>query len=115
MSYHEDVFYEYFHPIRHPDAEFDMWGGHGLETFGADLQIVRNYDQDFVWTVLEADKDEWIVPGFHRVNRICYLLTRNSHKQEEIYFRISRYGRSLSQLGLSRRIATLRRVMSRKS
>lgn len=31
---HEDTFYEYFKPFRHADARHDIWGGHGLETFG---------------------------------------------------------------------------------
>lgn len=112
MGFHEDVFYEYFRPFRHPAAEFDIWGGHGLETFGADLEIVRGFDHDYVWTVVEGERDEWIVPGIHRVNRVCYLLTKLPHKGASIEFRISRYGRSLSQLGLMRRITTLRRVIA---
>lgn len=114
-AFHEDVFYEYFRPVRHPEAEFDIWGGHGLETFGRDLQIVRHYDQDYVWTVVESDRDEWIVPGCRRVNRVCYLLTKRPHKGALVEFRIARYGQSLSPLGLARRIATLRRVMSHPS
>jgi hypothetical protein len=110
-SFHEDVFYEYFRPFRHPNAEFDVWGGHGLETFGGDLEIVRRYDQDYVWTVLEAENNEWIVPGFHYVNRICYLLTEMPHRGAAIEFRVSRSASSLTQLGLTRRIATLRRIL----
>ena len=109
--FHEDVFYEYFRPFRHPHAEFDVWGGHGLETFGGDLEIVRRYDQDYVWTVLEAENNEWIVPGFHYVNRICYLLTEMPHRGAAIEFRVSRSASSLTQLGLTRRIATLRRIL----
>ena len=114
-SFHEDVFYEYFRPFRHPDAEFDIWGGHGLETFGGDLQIVRQYDQDYVWTLLEGDKGEWIVPGFHYVNRLCYLLTEVPHSGALFEFRVTPPNRSLTPLGLSRRISTLRRVMARSA
>ena len=40
--FHEDVFFEYFEPYRHPEANFDdIWDGIGLETFGADIEIVR--------------------------------------------------------------------------
>lgn len=55
--FHEDVFSEYFRPFRHPLARFgDIWGGHGLETWGDDLPLAFNYDSDYVWTVVEAGK-----------------------------------------------------------
>jgi hypothetical protein len=111
-SFHEDVFYEYFRPFRHPNAEFDVWGGHGLETFGGDLEIVRKYDQDYVWTVLEAENNEWIVPGFHYVNRICYLLTEVPHCGASFEFRVSPPDGSITPLGLARRITTLRRLLA---
>ena len=51
---HEDVFDEYFKPIRHPEAQYDIWGGHGLEAFGKDLEIVCRHDPAFVWTVVDG-------------------------------------------------------------
>jgi len=38
---HEDAFYEFFRPYRHPQAQYDIWGGIGLETFGRDLELVK--------------------------------------------------------------------------
>ena len=111
-SFHEDVFYEYFRPFRHPDAEFNIWGGHGLETFGSDLLIVQRYDQNYVWTVLEGDKDEWIVSGFRFINRICYLLTEVPHRGVILQFRVAPPGGPLTHLGLIRRIARVRRAVS---
>jgi hypothetical protein len=112
--FHEDVFYEYFRPFRHPATRFNTWGGHGLETFGEDLQLVRDYDQNYVWTVVEGGEgvDEWITPGFHYVNRICYLLTEIPHNDAPVEFRTARNAHSLTPLGLARRISTLRRIMS---
>ena len=110
--FHEDVFYEYFRPFRHPAAQYDIWGGHGLETFGKDLQLVREYAQQYVWTVMDGEEDQWIVPGFFYVNRICYLLTELPHNDALIAFRIDRYAQSLSPLGLARRMTTLRRVLA---
>ncbi len=111
--FHEDVFYEHFRPFRHPAAHFDIWGGHGLETFGADLQIVKSYSEDFVWTVVDGDKgpDQWITPGYHYVNRMCYLLTEVAHRDAAVEFRIARNARSLTPVGLKRRINTLRRIL----
>jgi hypothetical protein len=49
---HEDVFYEYFVPYRHPKAHHNIWGGLGLETFAEDMTLVRSIDSKHVWTVL---------------------------------------------------------------
>ena len=111
-TFHEDVFYEYFRPYRHPEAKFEIWGGHGLETFSADLALVRNFDQDFVWTVIDGERDQWIVPGFRYVNRVCYLLTEVPHRGAFFEFRVSPSYPSLTPLGLARRLATVRRLLS---
>lgn len=112
--FHEDVFYEYFRPFRHQSAQFDIWGGHGLETFGEDLQLAFDYDENHVWTVVdgEAGSDQWITPGFHRINRICFLLTEIAHYDAPIEFRIGRGPRSLTPLGLTRRITTLKKILA---
>lgn len=112
--FHEDVFYEYFRPFRHPLAGFDVWGGYGLETFGDDLKIVKDYAQEFVWTVVDGsdDSDQWILPGYHHINRICYLLTELAHDWAPLEFRIARGPHSLTPLGLTRRVSALKRIMS---
>lgn len=112
--FHEDVFYEYFRPFRHPSANFDIWGSHGLETFGEDLKLVVEFDENHVWTVVDGEEgcDQWIIPGFHRVNRICYLLTEVAHFDAPIEFRIERGPHSLTSIGLKRRITALKRILS---
>ena len=106
-SFHEDVFHEYFRPFRHPKAQNDVWGGLGLETFGEDSLLVRSYDQNHVWTVLDGDRDQWIVSGYHYVNRVCHLLTEIPHYGMSLEFRVARNGRSLTSVGLARKIRTL--------
>jgi len=112
MAFHEDVFYEYFRPFRHPETRLNIWGGHGLETFGDDLEIAIAYAQEYVWTVVDCENDLWIIPEFHHVNRVCYLLTEVPHNSAAIEFRVSRSSRSLTAIGLKRRVATLRKVMA---
>jgi hypothetical protein len=109
---HEDTFYEYFKPIRHPDAQYDIWGGHGLETFGKDLKIVRSYDPAFRWTVVDGDSgsDQWIITGTHYVNRICYLITGIPHNWIDVTFRVRSCPSSLTALGLKRQLSNLRRL-----
>lgn len=112
---HEDSFYEYFKPVHQPLAQYDLWGGYGLETFGNDLNLVRLHDPAFVWTVAEGDSgpDMWIIPGIHLVNRICYLITEYPHDWIEAEFRVCGYPSSLTELGLKRQIARLKKMLAR--
>mgnify|MGYP000872254525 FL=1 len=111
--FHEDVFYAYFQPFRHPSSHFNIWGGHGLETFGEDFKIARSLHPHHVWTVLEGSQcsDQWISPGLHYVNRICYLVTRVPHADAPITFRIEGKPRPITSIGLARRMTTLRRLL----
>lgn len=111
--FHEDVFYEFFRPFRHPSSQFDIWGGLGLETFGSDLQVVKGYSERFVWTVLDGSEgpDQWITPGFHYVNRVCYLLTEVAHNWVSVEFRIELRSHGLTTMGLARRVSTLHKLM----
>ena len=112
LRFHEDVFYTYFRPFRHPASRFDIWGGYGLETFGDDLSLARGYPSKYVWTVVDGLSDQWIIPGLHYVNRDCYLLTEMPHNNAPVEFRVSRNPRSLTRLGLARRIGKLNRVLA---
>jgi hypothetical protein len=108
---HEDSFYEYFKPRRLPEAQHDIWGGVGLETFGKDFDTVRRQDPRFVWTVLDDDssRDQWIVPGLHYVNCVCYLVTEQPHDWINASFRVSMT--SLTPLGLRRQLSQIGRFL----
>jgi len=57
-----------------------------LETYGEDLEVVRSYDNDQIWTITDAEDEQLLVPGFHLANRIAYLITEESwHDADEIY------------------------------
>ena len=111
--FHEDVYYAYFQPFRHPESHFNLWGGHGLETFGDDFEIVKRFPSSFVWTVVDGGDgvDQWITPGLHYVNRVCYLLTRVPHDEAPIEFRVERGSRPITPRGLACRMTTLGRIM----
>lgn len=111
---HEDTFYEYFVPYRHPRAAHDIFGGHGLETFGADLELVHSLDQNYVWTVVESgcNNDLWITSGLHYVNRICYLVTEKAHHGLDLDFRVPHNMRSLTPLGLKRQMLKIERGLN---
>jgi hypothetical protein len=53
-------------------------GGCLFETFGEELAFVRQQDIRCVWTVLDSDDgDLYVASGFHFVNRIGYLVSRD--------------------------------------
>ena len=108
---HEDAFYEYFKPIRHIGRQYDIWGGHGLETFGEDFELVRRHSPNFLWTVVDGDSGaQWITTGLQYINRVCYLTTERPHDWIPVEFRI-RNRHSLTRLGLKRQLSKLKQLM----
>lgn len=114
FALHEDAFYEFFVPYRHPESHDNIWGGHGLETYGEDLALVFRLDENFVWTVLDGCEGvhQWIVPNIHFVNRVCYLVTEIPHNGLPIEFRVPRTFSSLTPLGLKRQVNKLNNTLA---
>jgi hypothetical protein len=55
---------------------FDDCMGCLFETYGLELDFVRQQDRRTVWTLLDGDDgDLYIVSGYHYVNRIGYLIS----------------------------------------
>jgi len=108
---HEDAFYEYFKPYRHPNARHDIWGGYGLETFGADFELTCRLDPSYVWTVIDGDCNQWITTGVHYVNRVCYLVTEIAHNDLNVEFRISHRLSRLTPVGLRRQLSKIHRLI----
>ncbi|HCS13904.1 MAG: hypothetical protein COS82_05695 [Zetaproteobacteria bacterium CG06_land_8_20_14_3_00_59_53] len=114
MLIFEDAFYDFFRPYRHKGANHDIWGGLGLESFGADLELVKQLPATHVWSVVDGSvtADQWILTGIHTVNRICFLVTEVPHNWQEIEFRIPSRGYSLTRLGLLRQTNKIKRSMT---
>ena len=113
--FHEDVFYEYFRPFRPAAAHFDIWGGLGLESVGGDFEIIKSYDEKFVWTVVDggSGSDQFITTGIHFVNRVCYLITELSHDWAPVEFRTEFRPRPITPRGLKCRITALKNLLLR--
>lgn len=55
---------------------FGDTGGCLFETYGPELEFVRQQDPSHVWTLIDGDDgDLYVVSGYHRVNRIGYLIS----------------------------------------
>ena len=70
-----------------------------------------------MWSVLDggAGPDQWIAPGIHFVNRVCYMLTEVRHDWADVQFRVHRDMNSLTAMGLQRRLSTPRKVLAMQS
>jgi hypothetical protein len=65
-----------------------------LETFGNDvLKAIELNKENRVWTVLDHGPNELndqdgspnlIIPGYHLVNRLCYVVTKKPWNKEDI-------------------------------
>lgn len=114
LTLHEDAFYEYFQPYRHPSTSLDCFGGIGMETFGKDRDLAYSLDSNYVWTVVDGTDDGklYICTGLHVVNRVAYLVATKPHYALPIGFRCDGRPSSLTQLGLKRQTNRLRRYVA---
>lgn len=81
----EDDFFQRFQPIQnHIDAGHGF-DGHLFETYGEELAFVRQMvasEPERVWTVVECDGVMSIESGYHYVNRLGYLITKQAHESD---------------------------------
>ena len=109
---HEDAFEAYFEPYRHPNATGDVWNDLGLSAYGKDWETLKEVSPDYVWTVIESEGDRWITPGFHVVNRLCYLITKKPHMFLPFEFKSAWRPTSLTPLGLLRQMNKIKRIFT---
>ncbi len=57
--------------------------GDMFETFGEELEFVRQQNYRHIWTWID-DEGDWIVSGLHLVNRIGYFITEEPWQDGEL-------------------------------
>ena len=57
-------------------------GDFPFETYGDEMEFVRNTDPKFIWTEVDGDSGTYILAGYHYVNRIQYYITTNPWEDE---------------------------------
>ncbi len=69
-----------FKPLKnhlHSNTQLD---GLMFETYGTDLGFVQAANPNCVWTLVEGDTGKWyVVDGYHLVNRVGYLVTKEPY------------------------------------
>ena len=53
------------------------------ETYGDELDYVRQQDERNVWTEIDGDNGVYIINGFHYVNRIQYYITNKPWNEND--------------------------------
>ncbi|HMT01842.1 MAG TPA: hypothetical protein PKD00_00790 [Burkholderiales bacterium] len=72
LNYEERV--EKYKPIQNEISNSDSFDNTLFETFGEELELVRNSKFSKVWTLV-GETDSFIISGYHFVNRIGYFIT----------------------------------------
>ena len=68
---------EEYQPIINDNGEQNSYDNLMYETYPPDIDIVKSYDNNQVWTLIEVEDKRYLIPGFHVVNRLGYFLTSN--------------------------------------
>ena len=55
-----------------------------FETFGDELEFVKQQDPNKIWTLVEQDDKQYLSQGYHLVNRLKYAVTEESCPEELI-------------------------------
>ena len=50
-----------------------------FETYGDAITELKKYDNKFVWTLIEEDGEQFVIEGYHLVNRLGYFITKIPH------------------------------------
>lgn len=74
-----DKFIACYEPFENHLVNDAPYSNYMFETYGVELEYVKLQDEDTVWTIVECDdEEEYIIQGFHYVNRIGYIITQES-------------------------------------
>lgn len=80
----ENEFDTQFTTVKNHLDDNASFGGCLFETYGTELDYVfeKSKITKNVWTYIEGDEGLYIVTGFHRVNRLGFLITDEPYTEE---------------------------------
>jgi len=76
-----------YKPRKNRVSKESPYNGYMFDTHGHDIQFIRdsNIANEFIWTVVDCDNEEqYIIPGYHLVNRQGYFMTKIPWKDENL-------------------------------
>jgi hypothetical protein len=66
---------EVYRPVKNTFDANAPYDGYMFETYGRELDFIRNQPPKNIWTLVECDGKIFICEGFHYVNRLGYFTT----------------------------------------
>ena len=87
------TFFKKFVPIQnHLDNNASL-DGHMFETYGKENEFVRSIHREMpskVWTLINepGKREEYVVPGYHTVNRMGYIITGAPCTDETLWVKV---------------------------
>jgi hypothetical protein len=74
---------QYKPKCNHITASRGLYGGRMFETFGGELEFVRRQPVANVWTLVNWEREDFLIPGFHVANRLGYFVTETPFEGDE--------------------------------
>ncbi len=75
----EEEFDNKFTTIKNHFDQNASWNGCGFETYGQEIEFVINQNSKQIWTVVDGYENScFLLSGYHLVNRIYHILTKES-------------------------------------
>ena len=83
-----DDFLGKYHPIKNHLDKNAGYDGCMFETFGKELEYVlatHQHSPQNIWTLVEGENnDMWLSPGYHFVDRLAYIITKEPVDRNEL-------------------------------
>lgn len=76
-----------YEPLKNPLNSDAPYNGCMFETCGEELNYIKqsNIKPCFIWTLIDCENEEqYIVPGFHLVNRVGYFITWKYPENDDV-------------------------------
>lgn len=77
-----EQFAEQYKPIQNPNHQED--DNDLFETYGEELDFVRQQPNNLIWTLVDSDNGLVLIPGYHFVNRVNYMVAEVAWENEDI-------------------------------
>jgi hypothetical protein len=74
-----------YNPIKNHIDEGTSFGGTSFETYDEELEFVQSQNPYNIWTLVCAEDEYYIVPGFRWVNRENYFVTEKPFTDENLH------------------------------
>ena len=79
-----DVFFDKYNMVQNHIDDNASFDGAMFETYGAEVEFIRQQPNDRVWTWVDGDGGNYLVQGFCLVNRIGYILVEESFVKGDV-------------------------------